>query len=150
MNSIYLGVDGILEIRRKMLSIPSSKELHQRTSWMKKPRMLNEREPRQGELWVTALNTKRQEEDRRKAESRAGVCGEGKGRLAGAGETSQTSGPHGLSRAPGSRDMLSRRWGWRGALFYFWISPNQKNLGNYEDCSAETQTLPGWHRPVYK
>lgn len=126
---VTFGVDGILEIRRKMLSIPSSKELHQQTSWMKKPRMLNEREPRQGELWVTALNTKRQEEDRRKAESRAGVCGEGKGRLAGAGETSQTSGPHGLSRAPGSRDMLSRRWGVEGSFILFLDFAKSKEFG---------------------
>lgn len=77
------------------------------------------------------------------------VCGERKGRLAGSADTSRTSGPHCSSRTPGSRDMLSRRWGVGGQL-YFWILPNQKNLGNYENCCVETQTLLGWHRPVYK
>lgn len=68
------------------------------------------------ELQVPALLTELQRQARRKAEPRAGVCGDREGRLAGSGDASQTSGPHCSSRTPGSRDMLSRRWG--GKLYF--------------------------------
>ena len=56
-----------------------------------------------------------------------------------------------LEQGTGLQRHAERKMGWGGgALFYFWILPNQKNWGNYKNCCAETQPLPGWRRPVYK
>lgn len=63
------------------------------------------------------------------------------------------SGSHCSRRGTRLQRHAERKMGWGGvvgALFYFWILPNQKNWGNYENCCAETQPLPGWFRPVYK
>lgn len=47
----------------------------------------------------------------RKAGARAGVNGGRKGRFTGSGDTCQHPDPIAPGGAPGSRDMLSRRWG---------------------------------------
>ena len=83
--------------------------------------------------------------------SRARACGGRKGRLVDSGvpniQNPLLEQGTGLQRVELFRGLSGRWW---GALFCFWILPNQKNLGNDGNCYAETQTLPGRHRPVYK